>query len=76
MNLFILGGDPVRRVPEVILDVAAPPVTLAVAVVELPENLLGALAHNVGKYVQAAPVRHAEDDLADAHRPGLFNRQI
>ena len=76
MDFVALGGDPVAAVAEMILHIAAAVMALAVRVVEFSEYLLRALAQNVDEHVQAAPVRHAEDDLIDALIAGPLDGQI
>ena len=53
-----VAGLVVGRVAEVILDVAAADVELGIHVVELAEDPLRALAHDVGQHVQPAAVGH------------------
>jgi hypothetical protein len=58
-------GDPVARVPEVVLHVAAAHVALGVLVLEAAKMSRG-LLHDVEEHVEAAAVGHADDHLLDA----------
>ncbi len=49
---------------------------MRVDVLELAEDLLRVLAHDVGKHVQPAAVGHADHDLVDALVAGLLDRQV
>ena len=76
VHLLPCGGDPVGVVTQVVLHVAAPDVQLRVAVLELPEDLPGALAQDVRQNVQPAAVRHAYHDPLDTQLRGFLDRQV
>src|SRR6185503_4739563 len=61
---------------QMVLHVTAARMIAPVAIGELAENLTRAFAHNIGKHVEAAAMRHAEDDFANALLSSFFNRQI
>ncbi len=63
-------------VAQVILHVAAAEVQLGVDVGEFAEDLLRALAHDVGQHVQPAAVGHGQHDFANALVAGLFDGQV
>ena len=52
-------GDVVVVVAQVILDVAAAAIQLGIDVLELAEDVLRALADDVGQHVEPAAVGHA-----------------
>src|SRR5205814_6397566 len=71
------GGDPIARIPEVVLDVAAPFTReRRLAVEELREDLRGRLAEHVGEDVEPPPMSHADHDLGDATARGSLDGAI
>ncbi len=76
VNLFALRGVPVAAVAEVIFHVAAAPVDVVLDILELAEDLPGALAQDVGQHVEPPAMGHAQDDLVDALLAGLFHCQV
>src|SRR5690606_8363794 len=71
-----LGGLPGAGEAEMVLHVAAALVQVRIDVLELPEDVLGVLAHDIRENVEAAEVGHADDDVVDAAVAGPLNRQI
>jgi hypothetical protein len=67
---------PVAAVAEVVLDVPAATELLGSVVLELAEDRLRILPQDVRQHIEAAAVRHPEDDLADAVRARLLHRQV
>ena len=65
----------VRRGAEVVFHIPRAERTGALrgAALELMEDLVIALAHHGGEHVQAAAVRHADDDLVDAERAAALD---
>jgi len=51
-------------------------VHLRVAVLELAEDLLRALAHDVGQHVEPSAMGHAQHDLAGAVGAGFLDGQV
>ena len=68
--------DPIDRVAQVVLDVAAALAFVLTLVEELGEDLRGRLLHHVGQHVEAAAVRHADDDLDDVGARGALDQAI
>ena len=60
------GRYPIGAVSQVIFDVAASAdIKTRVHIGKRPEDLTGAFRHDVGEGVQAATMRHAENNLVD-----------
>jgi hypothetical protein len=60
----------------VVLDITTSQVELGVDVGELAEDILWALAHDVGQHVEPSAMGHRQDDLANALIAGFFDRKI
>ena len=59
-----------------VLHVAAADVQLGVDIGEFAEDLLRALAHDVGQHVEPAAMGHGQHDLVDLLLAGLFDGQL
>ncbi len=69
-------GSPVAAISQVITHVARAAMHFWLGVVELPEDTLGALAHDIGQDVQATAVSHAHHDSFDVMLTSLFQGQV
>ena len=76
VNLAVRARDPIGAVAEVVLHVAAAVMQFGIDVGELAEDLLRALAHDVGQHVQPAAVGHAEHDFLHAVFGRALDRHI
>ena len=70
------GSLVVAAVTQMVFHIAAAPVKVRVAVLELAEDLLRAFADDVGQHVQAAPVCHAENNFAHAVLAGALDGEV
>ena len=62
--------------PEVVFHIAAAELPLAIEIGELAEDLLRALAHDVGQHVQPAAMGHRHDDFVGPLLPRFFDCQV
>ena len=56
--------------------VAAAAVDLGIRIVEAPENVFGAFAHDVGQHIQSSTMGHSQNDFLDTVVASFLQRKI
>src|ERR1051326_440996 len=67
---------PIGAVAEVIFHIPAALLRFPIGIGEFAENLARIFAHDIGKNIQPATMRHAEDDFFESLLTGFFDGQI
>src|SRR4029453_13902387 len=76
MNGLTARSLPILAVSQVVLHVAAAEESFWIRLGELTKDVRGTLAHDVGKDVEASPVRHRQNDFVDAIIGRFLDREV
>src|SRR5436305_133516 len=76
MDLCASRSRPVCAMAEMIFHIATSGLRFPISIGEFAENLPRVFAHDIGKNVQPASMRHAENDFLESLLAGLFNGEV